>query len=932
MKRLLTLALFLSGFLLLTGAHPATTEQAWAATLARVSPSVVSIRVDAPRAFDTEWNLSGQATGFVVDAEHGIILTNRHVVTPGPVVAEAVFQDHEVVALKPLYHDPVHDFGLYQYDPAALKYIHPVSLKLAPHAARVGEDIRIIGNDAGEQLSILSGTLARLDRDAPVYGAGGYNDFNTFYFQAVSGTTGGSSGSPVINIDGDVIALNAGARNDAASSYFLPLDRVVRALGLVQAGKPVARGTLQTGFQHEYYDELERLGLPADMEATLRKQHPDDTGLLVVDQVLPGGPADELLQPGDVLLSIDGQDISTFVPLDEKLDTSVDKIIDVKVLRGGVPLILRLKVQDLNSLTPVSYLEFGGATLNDLSLQVARGFNVAVHGVYVANPGYVFGTAGIQRAAVITEFNGSPVDDLDDLQKALENLPDGNQVRLRYFNLSSHKQSALGIITVDRRWFPANRCRRDDATGNWPCTALPQPGTAAPQAPVTVSYPHYSDPAMDALAPSLVFIKFDMPYAVDGVGETHYLGAGVVVDARKGLVVTDRDTVPVTMGDVKITFAGSVEIPGKVVYVHPLHNLAVIQYDPKLLGATPVKSVNFATRLTRPGDGVKLVGYQPDGTLTSLETRVSSQDPVLFPQSRTFRFRDTNLEALSLVNVPENVTGVLLDKQNRVTALWVSFAYDDGNRTQEVQKGIPADVVQDMVGAVEQGTTLRSLDVDLFPIALSQARRLGLPDDWAAKLGAVDPARREALAVVRVTAGTPAEKLLQSGDLLLAVDGKPVADYRAVEKASQQPQAKLTLLRDGKVMEVTAGTVTLDGDGTERVLMWAGALLQKPQHAAAAQRAVARTGLLIGYYNFGSPASRYGLTAGLRIVKVNDLPTLDMDSFEAAVRDLKDRDNVRLTVQGWDGTSQVITLKLDLRYWPSYELVHTAQGWMRKNL
>ena len=34
-----------------------------------------------------------QATGFVVDAERGLILTNRHVVTPGPVVAEAVFPE-----------------------------------------------------------------------------------------------------------------------------------------------------------------------------------------------------------------------------------------------------------------------------------------------------------------------------------------------------------------------------------------------------------------------------------------------------------------------------------------------------------------------------------------------------------------------------------------------------------------------------------------------------------------------------------------------------------------------------------------------------------------------------------------------------------------------------------------------------------------------
>ena len=57
----------------------------WTRTLERISTGVVAIQIDRPRAFDTEWNTSAQATGFVVDAEHGIILTNRHVVTPGPV-------------------------------------------------------------------------------------------------------------------------------------------------------------------------------------------------------------------------------------------------------------------------------------------------------------------------------------------------------------------------------------------------------------------------------------------------------------------------------------------------------------------------------------------------------------------------------------------------------------------------------------------------------------------------------------------------------------------------------------------------------------------------------------------------------------------------------------------------------------------------------
>ena len=49
----------------------------WQEVLDRVAPSVAVIRVSAPRAFDVNATGYMTATGFVVDAERGILLTNR---------------------------------------------------------------------------------------------------------------------------------------------------------------------------------------------------------------------------------------------------------------------------------------------------------------------------------------------------------------------------------------------------------------------------------------------------------------------------------------------------------------------------------------------------------------------------------------------------------------------------------------------------------------------------------------------------------------------------------------------------------------------------------------------------------------------------------------------------------------------------------------
>ena len=111
--------------------------------------------------------------------------------------------------------------------------------------------------------------------------------------------------------------------------------------------------------------------------------------------------------------------------------------------------------------------------------------------------------------------------------------------------------------------------------------------------------------------------------------------------------------------------------------------------------------------------------------------------------------------------------------------------------------------------------------------------------------------------------------------------------------------------------------------------MWAGALLLNPYREMALQRGINPEGVYVAFYNYGSPATRYGLWAGRRIMEVDGIRTPDLEEFLTVVREKHDQKSLRLTTVTMNGSTEVITLKLDNQYWPTYEIKKTTHGWQR---
>ena len=122
----------------------------------------------------------------------------------------------------------------------------------------------------------------------------------------------------------------------------------------------------------------------------------------------------------------------------------------------------------------------------------------------------------------------------------------------------------------------------------------------------------------------------------------------MIVSTEPPLIVCDRYSVPISFGDIFITFANSIIIPGKLTYLHPIYNYAILTYDNTLLGKTPVQAIEFSDKELVQGDSVYLVGICGDYTPIVKKTTVKRIGNVETIKCYPSRWRAMNVEEIRL--------------------------------------------------------------------------------------------------------------------------------------------------------------------------------------------------------------------------------------------------------------------------------------------
>jgi len=285
----------------------------------------------------------GSGTGWVY-GEDGTIVTNNHVVRAGSTY-EVVFPNGDRMEAELIGADPDSDLAVLQVE-SLPEDVGPLPLGDGD-SIEVGQFSIAIGNPFGEQSSMSLGIISGLDRSLPsqrTTTAG-----STYSLPAVIQTDApinpGNSGGPLLNLDGEVIGVNAAIASTSGSSsgvgFSIPVDVVKRVVPSLIEGGEVAYPYMGVSFDGEIsLSELELYGIS------------QTRGAYVID-VSPGSPAGEAglvgADPetgrgGDLIVAIDERVIDNFSDLNGflVLEAEVGQTIDLTVIRGDETVVVPL--------------------------------------------------------------------------------------------------------------------------------------------------------------------------------------------------------------------------------------------------------------------------------------------------------------------------------------------------------------------------------------------------------------------------------------------------------------------------------------------------------------------------------------------------------------------------------------------------------------
>lgn len=411
---------------------------------------------------------------------------------------------------------------------------------------------------------------------------------------------------------------------------------------------------------------------------------------------------------------------------------------------------------------------------------------------------------------------------------------------------------------------------------------------------------------------------------MDGFPKSRKTGAGLIVDAETGLVVVGRNIVPFDLGDVSLTFADSIIIPGKVVFLHPTHNFAFVRYDPKLIGETPIKPAIMSKTELKQGHHVNLVAFNHNHRPICVETVVTDVSAVTIPQSATPRFRAVNFDAITLDTplAQQCSSGVLADKDGLVQGIWLSFLGERSNsgHDNEYHLGIQIDRIREVVDILKRGEdpVLRGLTIEVMPVPIAQARQMGLTEEWVAKVEAANHYRRQVFLVRRAEAGTKTAEVLQELDMILSIEGRTITRVNELDVGASWPEeVEMVIIRKKELLTLKVPTTALDGEGTKKCVSWAGVLLQEPHKAVLQQSKHLPSRVYVSGRSKGSPGYLYGFAPTQWITGVNGKKTSTLEEFLEAVKDIEDNTYVRVKTISFDQVPMMLTVKINRHYFPT---------------